>query len=693
MKPQFLNKDKNVSRIGVDIGGTFTDVTAVDEHGRLRIGKRLTTHGSEQEGVIQAITDTDIDLSSPNMILAHGTTLVINSLLERKGARIALVTTRGFADVLDIGRGNRGENLTLRFRRESPIVAREQSFEINERTYADGTISHVPSSEDLEKLIAQLREVDVEAVAIGFLNSYKNPENERRVAEYIRTSLPELPISISSDFSRQWREFERFTTSVANAYVAPVVSRYLEHITGSLSSEEFQGEFVVLDSSGGAMTVENAKIYPVRAVESGPVAGVIGARRLARSLGIDNLVSFDMGGTTAKSALIAGGEYATRDLYYIGGEAQGFPLQVGTVDIIEVGVGGGSIAWLDDTGRLRVGPTSAGSQPGPACYGLGGSEPTLTDANLYCGRIDAQQFSSSFHLDTDAAARSIEGLAQKAGMAPERLALGIIRLAILEASSTVRRQTLERGDDPRDFTLLASGGAGPMHACGIAREIGIKRVLVPRFPGHYSALGMLSANLRLERREVMFDKLSDLTASTLQSTLDGISKELANELRFSSSSGLGEVDFTYELSIRFKGQEHALFIPVPVSGSNVPEDVAVRLSKAFREEYIRRYGHADKNTEMQTVELLVVAERELPDVEIDYNQPDATASDTLLSLWDGFEGRIETPVLSRSSLSTGSTLQGPAVIYESGATTVVPPNAMVKVLEDGAMLIELEDVQ
>lgn len=679
----------STTRIGADIGGTFTDVAAVDAGGRLYIGKRLTTHGAEHEGVIQAVADCGVDSTPAGTILAHGTTLVINSLLERHGANAALVTTEGFADVLDIGRGNRTESFTLRFRRLPPLVGRDMRYEVAERTAGDGTVERVPTDEELDALVEWLRANEADSVAIGFLHSYLAPANEQHVADHLRRALPDLPVTISSDLSRQWREFERFTTATANAYVAPVAERYLARLTSGLASGGFRGDFLVLDSSGGAMTIDSARSHPVRAVESGPVGGVIGTRNLAAELAIDNIVSFDMGGTTAKSALVEGGDFATKDTYWIGGEMRGFPLQVSTVDILEIGIGGGSIAWVDDMGRLQVGPRSAGSQPGPACYGLGGTQPTLTDANLYCGRIDKDHFAETFQLDVPAAERAIEDLAERLGMAPERLALGIIRLATLGATATVRRQTLERGNDPRAYTLLASGGAGPLHACEIAAEAGIDRVLVPRFPGHYSALGMLAANLRMDRREVLISDLTTLDTAALAATVSDVAHQLTGHLH----SGGGDVVIRYSVAIRYRGQEHALWIPAPVEGVEVPEDLPAVLKTAFEAEYVRRYGHLDTMSTLECVELEVVVQRLLPGVTMTYKEPVSGDRTIGESLWGASETAVKTAYLPRAALTVGETVNGPAVIHEVGATTAIPPGAVAEVQESGVIIIDVRGAQ
>ncbi|MET4898523.1 hydantoinase/oxoprolinase family protein [Sphingomonadaceae bacterium jetA1] len=682
------------ARIGCDIGGTFTDVAAVDAEGRLHIGKRLTTHGNEHQGVIQAIQDTAVDLASPDLIVAHGTTLVINSLLERHGANVALVTTLGFPDVIDVGRGNRSDIFNMRFRRSPPLIADTMRFEVDERMNGDGSLDRAPSNEALAALAERLRQAGAEAVAIGFLNAYANPANEDAVAAFLRAALPDVPVTTSSSISRQWREYERFTTAAANAYIAPVFQRYLGRLTGGLEQDGFSGEFIVLDSSGGAMTVDSARRQPVRAVESGPVGGVIGARSLAHDLGIANLVALDIGGTTAKSTLVENGDYATRDLYWIGGEKQGFPLQVSTVDILEVGVGGGSIARIDERGALQVGPRSAGSKPGPACYGLGGTQPTLTDANLYCGRIDKDHFAGTFSLDIAAAETAIARVAAEGGMSPDRLALGIIRLACLQAASTVRRQTLERGNDPRDYTLLASGGAGPLHACEVAVEVGIDRVLIPRFPGHYSALGMLSANLRQDRREQMVQDIDTLSPQAVRELLDRAASDLTGELGGTGEMRGEALAFRYSVALRFAGQEHVLWIAPPAAGLDVPDDFAACFRRAFETEYLRRYGHLDKLSRVETAEVQVIAERPLPPVSVDFTDAaDGTWGENL-SLWGEGEGvRIATPIIPRSTLKEGDRFAGPAVLHEVGSTTAIPPGATAEVLRGGAILVDVRHVR
>ncbi len=680
------------TRIGADIGGTFTDVAAVDALGTLRIGKRLTMHGAEDEGVVAAIGDTGIEFTGARTILAHGHTLVINSLLERKGARVGLLTTEGFADVIDMGRGSRPEIFNLRYRRDPVLVQRRMVFELAERVFADGTIARSPSDEELESLVEKLRQARVEAVAIAFLNSYVEPANERAVGRYLQSALPDVTVSLSSDLSRQWREFERFTTAVANAYVAPVADRYVHRLLRGIGAQGFRGEFVVLDSNGGALGVEGARRFPVRTVESGPVAGVLAARDLAHRLAADKVVTFDMGGTTAKSCLIEDGTFASTELYWIGGYDRGFPLQVHSVDVTEVGAGGGSIAWMDEAGRLRVGPRSAGSRPGPASYGLGGIEPTVTDANLYCGRLDKANFIGSLKLDAEAAAGAIEELATKLNMAAQRLALGILKLANVSMAAAVRRQTLERGHDPRDFSLVAFGGAGPMHACEVAAEVGIRQVVVPLFPGHFSAIGMLGANLRLDRREILRGSLDALDANRLRSALQRIAGELENELSFGDQADVGAPVFSWSLALRYHGQDHTLLIQSPETGATVPDDLAAVFKQRYDVEYLRRYGHLDDQAEIEVAALEVVGERHMPRVTIREGRASSGPSSNIQSYFGLSDEAVSSEVIARGSLAEGDRFAGPVVIYEEGATTVVPPGATGCVGSGGNLLIDTSEL-
>ena len=674
------------ARLGVDIGGTFTDLAFASKE-VFAVGKTLTTPGEEQNGVLAAIEQAGVDLARPGLVFAHGTTLIINSYLERRGARTALVTTAGFGDVHEMGRGNRPEIFNPFYRRNSALVPTELRFEITERVHSNGDVIRRPSVGELSDLVRKLKRKGVESVAVGFLNSYVQSENEEFVGKYISDHLPGVPVTISSDISRQWREYERFTTAAANAFVRPLVAEYLDKLLASVGAKQFAGEFVVLDSAGGALDPNTARSYPIRLVESGPVAGVIGARDLGISLGIDQLVSFDMGGTTAKCCLIEGGSYASTELYWVGGYSVGFPVAVPTVEVTEVGAGGGSIAWKDDDGRLHVGPRSAGANPGPACYGLGGLQATVTDANLVAGRLPEHHFAETISLDLDAGRRSIERLAASLQLSPVRVALGIIRLANLSMAAAVRRQTLERGRDPREFTMVAFGGAGPMHACEVAREVGIRKVVIPLRPGHFSAIGMLKTNVRLEHREAFPAALATIDVGRLQEAISRAGELVRRRVESGSSD---QVELTYSLAIRYHGQEHSLLVPQPRPGLTVTSHALVELRALFEEEYVRRYGHLDELSSLEIVFFQVLAERRLPNVSA--AQFSATAERQIeesVVCFEDYPDGIRADVIAREALAVGATILGPCILYEDGCTSVIPPGARAEVAKDGSLIVDV----
>ena len=676
-------------RLGVDIGGTFTDVAAVDADGILHIGKALTTPKREEQGVLVAVKQSGVDLPEVDF-LVHGTTLVINALVERRGADVALVTTQGFRDVHELARGNRPQPYNAFYHRDPVLVPRHRRFEIGERVLASGEVELIPSDEDLSKLVDQIRNAAVNAIAVAFLNSYVNPSNELRVADYLKRFFPEKYITTSSSISRQWREFERFTTAAANAYVGPALDRYLEEIERVLLEDCFQGEFTLFDSNAGALHLASARRYPIRLIESGPAGGVLGARDITRELGLENVVTFDMGGTTAKTSLIQHGKYISTDLYWVGGLDTGFPVQIPSIEIIEVGAGGGSIAWADESGRLRVGPRSSGASPGPACYGLGGEEPTVTDANLYCGRISPAHFISNIVLDKELATRAIERLAKSLQMHPLRLAVGILTLANLAMSGAVRKQTISRGLDPRDFALIAYGGAGPMHACEVAAGVGIGRILIPPVPGHFSALGMLRANFRFDRREVFGEKLERMNIGVLAETLSRIRNEL---IHIVGEDAGDKLKFSYGLALRYHGQEHNLMIQAPTIGTQVPADAANVFRKLFEEEYLLRFGHKHANANIEVDEVEVVAERVLPTatVELKVEKRDQKVG-TIDAYFNQSDRAIRTPIILRSSFEEGATFKGPMIIYEDGSNTVIPPGASGTVIEGGHMMIDVSQI-
>ncbi|MGH7929614.1 MAG: hydantoinase/oxoprolinase family protein, partial [Candidatus Binatia bacterium] len=459
--------------VAVDIGGTFTDLVGYDyETGKVIYAKSPTTYENLVEGILDCLEKAKLRPDEATLV-NHGTTLVINSLIQRRGAKTALVTSAGFRDILEIARGNRPDPFDLHYKRDEPLIPRELRLEVCERMDSKGGVIDPLDVPALEKLAAELKELGVEAVAIFFMNSYVNPTHEEACAEILRRLVPDVYVTFSTDLTREWYEYERCSTVAANAYVGPQVSTYIQRLESELKTQGFGGSLFMMGSNGGLLSAKRAGQQPINLVESGPIGGCIGAGAYAEALGFKNVVAFDMGGTTAKCALVENGRFTVNSIYYVNGYVRGFPIKSPVVDIVEVGSGGGSVAWLDSQTRLHVGPQSAGSTPGPVCYGRGGTEPTVTDANLVLGRLNADRFlGGELKLDANAARRSIEqrvaeplGYVGSEGMI--QMAEGIISIAIVIMAGAIRRISVEHGLDPRDFVLFSYGGGGPLHACAL----------------------------------------------------------------------------------------------------------------------------------------------------------------------------------------------------------------------------------
>ena len=496
--------------MAVDIGGTFTDLAAFDEAGgELLFGKALSTHQALAVGIEDALAVAGAAFDEVELFL-HGSTIVINTLLERTGAKTALLITEGFRDIYEIGRINRPDAYNLYFQKHDPLVPRSLRFEIAERLRADGAVHRELDEAAARALARTLKARGVEAVAILLLHSYRNPAHEQRVKEIVVEELPDAFVTASHELSQEYREFERASTVAANAYVGPRVEAYLGEIEQRLQNSGFTGDFYAVQSTGGLFPVAHARRDCVRMLESGPAAGVIGTQAICSQIGLDDAIAFDMGGTTAKAGVISAGRPLTTGSALVGGYERALPIQIPMIDIFEVGTGGGSIARLAEGGALRVGPRSAGSQPGPACYGRGGEEPTVTDANLVLGRLDPKHFlGGAMALDVEAAERAImERVARPLGLTMVEAAEGIVQIATTSMSYAVKGVTTERGLDAGGFAMVVYGGAGPLHASAIARELGIKRVIIPFSPGHFSAYGMLFSDLRYDYVRSCFQRLA-----------------------------------------------------------------------------------------------------------------------------------------------------------------------------------------
>ena len=660
--------------VAVDIGGTFTDLVAYDhDAGKVVYTKSPTTYGNFVEGILECFDKAKVRPDQASF-LNHGTTLVINSYIQRKGARAALVTTLGFRDVLEIARGNRPDPFDLHYQRDEPLIPRELRFEVAERIDSQGQVVAPLDLAALDKLAEQLKAAKVEAVAVFFMNSYANPSHEEQAAARLKTLLPGIYVTHSTELTREWYEYERTSTVAANAYVGPQVSAYIRRLEHDLDSKGFKGSLFMMGSNGGLLSVDRTCRQPVGLVESGPIGGCIGAGAYGEALGFRNIIAFDMGGTTAKCALVENGRFSVDSVYYANGYVKGFPIKSPVIDIVEVGSGGGSIAWLDSQNRLHVGPQSAGSTPGPVCYGRGGMQPTVTDANLVLGRLNPARFlGGELSLDADGAAQAIRKIADPLGYRGAdgvvRMAEGILSIATVIMAGAIRQVSVQHGLDPRDFVLFSYGGGGPLHAAALARELSIPTVVVPPAPGNFSAIGMLLADARLDLANTFTAALDAANVTRMDEGFQALETEAAAAL--AAEFGASEVFFERHAEMRYVGQRHN--IKVPVSG--VADVAGVR--SAFERDYKRRYGHADAKTncEFQALHLSAFSRQRRPDLA---RLPDVSATARepgSRNVYFGDLGKaVATKVFDRASLPSGFKADGPAVIEEYGSTTVVGPS-------------------
>ena len=672
--------------VAIDIGGTFTDLMAFDEAtGRFAQAKSLSTPTQLVKGIIDCLRMSGVDLAEIAELI-HGSTTAINTLIERKGAKTGLIVTRGTRDVYSIGRGNRPESYNLFFHRHRPLVPRHLTREIDERMLASGEVLEPLGHASLEEACRRLADEKVEAVALCFLHSYVNPEHERAAGEIVRRALPGAYVSLSHEILREYREFERTSTTVVNAYIGPKVGGYVRGLKTSLAEIGFRGELSIMQSNGGVMTPEVATGRPVAMMESGPVGGIIASAQTGRALGFANVISFDMGGTTAKASLIREGEPTMAPGYYVGGYASGHPVMVPVIDLVEVGAGGGSIAWIDDIGALKVGPQSAGADPGPICYRGGGTEPTITDANLVLGRLDPDDFlGGQMALDAEAAALGIlEKIADPLAMSTTVAAQAIVDIAVAKMSLAVREVSVAKGYDPRDFALVASGGAGPLHVMAIARELHIPKVIVPLYPAHFSALGMLAAD---ERHDFIRTFYADLDGADFRQ-LGRTVEEMAAESAFALGDRKG-AEHRIHLDLRYVGQEFTL--SVPVTGKQIEAQDRRAIRTAFDRLYDRRYAHhsPEEPVEIVNVRLAAIGKRAtlaLPRLSTKRRAKAHRRMDVHLG---DPSGPVSCPVYRREDLGAGTRISGPALVREHGTTTVLFRGDLCSVARTGELLISV----
>ncbi|MES2941376.1 MAG: hydantoinase/oxoprolinase family protein [Pseudomonadota bacterium] len=680
-------------RIAVDIGGTFTDMAAFDEStGKLLFGKALSTHGQLVNGIQATLDSADIDLRDGNLFL-HGSTIAINTLLERTGANTALLITEGFRDIYEIGRVNRPDAYNLFFNKHQPLVKRSLRFEVSERLRADGS-THKPLDEAaVRELARELCGQQVEAVAVLLLHSYRNPAHEQRVKQILQEEIPGAFICASHELSQEYREFERVSTAVANAYVGPRVSAYLGELETHLAQKGFGGDFYIVQSTGGLFPVEHARVGCVRMLESGPAAGVIGAQAICAQLGMGDAIAFDMGGTTAKAGVISEGRPLTTGSALIGGYERALPIQIPMMDIHEVGTGGGSIARVETGHALRVGPQSAGSIPGPVAYGRGGKEPTVTDANLLLGRLDAEHFlGGELKLDLQGCEHQMrERVAMPLGLDPTEAADGILRIAVTQMSHAVKAVTTERGLDAGSFTMVVYGGAGPLHASAIAREIGIRKVLIPYAPGYFSAYGMLFSDLRYDYVRSVFRKLNDVSFDEIESLYKAMEDEGRAALAQSDVKADGVV-IERAADMRYVGQEHAVTVDLPLAFFEGRDRAAIK--QQFDELHKVRYGTSapKEPADLVSLRVTVLGTMKKPpkhSVAQGSSEPEKSALRAVKPVYFRQGGWADTPVYMRDLLRSGNTITGPALIEEHASTTVVQPGDGLRVDELGNLQITI----
>ena len=687
-------------RVGVDIGGTFTDLLLVADDGTSFIGKTLTTHGDPSVAVETAMREgleTGIVDRAQQGTVVHGTTLVTNALIERKGAVTALLTTEGFRDALEIGREHRYELYDLDLELPKPLVPRYLRFDVPERVAADGTVLKPLDEAFVRSLVAELRDKGVRAVAVCYLNSFRNAAHERRTRELIAEVAPEIRVSVSADVVPEIREFQRTSTTTVNVYVQERVAAYLQEIQQRLNGLQFTGSFFVMLSSGGIGTPETAARFPVRMLESGPAAGALAAAALGQRSGYPDLLSFDMGGTTAKLCAVENGyplkarEFEV-DRVYRFRKGSGLPIKIPVIDMIEIGAGGGSIARVDALGLLKVGPESAGAEPGPACYGRGGTRPTVTDANLILGYFDPNYFlGGEMKLDVEAARQALAGVAAELDMRVEEVAWGIHQIVNENMANAARAHLGERGKDPRELPMYAFGGAGPVHGCNVAELLHLPTMISPMGAGVGSTFGLLAAPLAFDFVRSAYSRLDELDWSFVNGLFDDMCAEGRVILE---QSGLAPDEIIYERTadMRYTGQGHEVSVPVPEGVLGAGHLGA--LTEAFERTYERMCGRTVPDVVVEVINWRVVARG--PEQPLNFSTRGGHAAGTKAEkgtrpVFSPARGDfVETTVYDRYSLTAGMTFPGPAIVEERESTLVVTARGRARVDDYLNVIVEFD---
>ena len=710
-----MNSNQKTYRLGIDIGGTFTDVVLIGDDGTVLTQKVPSTPDNYAEGIAAGLAPL-----LPRQIaeVVHGTTVATNTILERKGALTGLITTKGFRDVLEIGRLRYPRLYDLTWEKPLPLASRRLRREVEERIDANGEIMQPLDVEGAREVIRWMLTQDIESLAVCLINAYINPIHERQLGELIREIAPDLPVSLSCDVLPEIKEYERTSTTVINAYLQPVVSRYLHSLSDRLNQQLVQADsagvsasqhdspvtsdslpLYVMQSNGGVMSAESAAEMPIHIIESGPAAGVIASLTLAERVGLTNVLTLDMGGTTAKASLIEGGQIMHSPEYQVGGgvsggtrlsKGGGYPLRVPAIDIAEVGAGGGSIIYLDTGGALRVGPQSAGAVPGPACYELGGAEPTLTDANVVLGYLNPEYLAGgALPLNAEKAHQSLyDKIAAPLNLSAPDAAHGIYRIAAANMARAARAVSLERGRDPREFVLCAFGGNGPLHATELAESLGMKRILIPPAPGLFSAFGLLYADIAYHLVQTYKRLLTELDAGEFKATL-GRLEASAREGLMAEGETATQVTLQRAVDLRYAGQSSELTLPIVNADIGRPQFFHT-LGERFAADHERTYGHRAPDDPIEIVNLRLTALIPTAKSQFSYLQP--RNSQSLTSNRRCYFGRetgwLEVPVLSREGLGSESE-SGPFIVEEYDTTILVPPRCTARRDEWGNIVIDM----
>jgi N-methylhydantoinase A len=682
-------------RIGVDTGGTFTDVCAFDEEtGRVHVRKVSSTPDDPGRAIVQGVTEILDQIGGRSIdevgYFAHGTTVGTNALLTGRGARTGLITTRGFRDLLELGRGRRPSMYDPQADKPTPQVPRHLRMEVTERVRHTGAVETPLDESDVRRAVRELKAAGVDSIAVCLLYSYLNAEHERRIGEIIREEMPEVYVSLSCDVLPEFREYERLSTVVTNSYLGPVVANYLARLRRVLADRGLTAVPHVTQSNGGVIPFSTAESLPVRLVLSGPSTGVVGAAQICSAAGYDDIITFDMGGTSSDISLVQEGQPKVT----AGMELDGRPVRSPMLDIHTVGAGGGSIAWIDSGNHLRVGPQSAGAFPGPACYG-NGVEATVTDANVVLRMLNPEYLlNGQMKIDRSASVAAVERLAAPLGLSVEETALGILRVVTANMSRAIRVVSVQRGYDPREYALVPFGGAGPLHASRLARELGMRTMVVPEIPGAQSALGLLMTDVKTDFMRTRITRVDDATAAALDAVFDELEGRAAEWFAEEQVAEAGR-SLRRRMDLRYRGQNFELAVEVPES-HRFGDHGADAVIELFHQAHERVYGYRSEDAAVEVVTFRLEASGSAAHVdlrrdEVGASDPSRAIVETRSTCFDPAEGYVDTPVYDRARLAPGDVIVGPGIVEQMDTTTVLLPSDVCRVDAYRNLIVEIGD--